>query len=89
MSGKAAKTTMAEPTSKTVHKSPRKEAPNNLLSNFFRKTPTKQAVDEPVVEERFTIDSKIPEALTEVIAKSAVVPDVEMVEEPKLPTEND
>ena len=44
---------------------------------------------EPVVEETFTIDPKIPEALTEVISKSAVVPDVEMVEEPKVPIETD
>ena len=88
-SGKAAKTAMADANSKITHKSPRKEAPNSSLVNFFKKTPTKPSVEEQVVEESFTIDAKIPKVITEVIAKSAVVPEVEMAEEPVVPTETD
>jgi hypothetical protein len=80
---------MVDANSKITHKSPRKEAPNSSLVNFFRKTPTKPSFEEPIVEEQFTIDAKIPEVITEVIAKSAVVPQVEMAEEPKLLTETD
>ena len=76
---------MSESSPRVTHKSPRKEAPNATLVNFFKKSPTKSANVEMAEEESKTVELIIPEPPEEEISKSAVVPDVEMTMEPDTP----